>query len=573
MRQWSTMKKLIWLRFLQAAAAILKTVTGTAPLSLTNAVARAMHSLTQTGKCAQASTPTPSDPVDIYCNNGALRMVDDELPAGYKRVLGYSCNDNAMWQITGFKLKGSDTVRISFSVTAACNVFGCYQGTSATDNYDLYASITSGSKYFRYGSGTYLSYFSNDNLNKRFDVVYTPTGSSGMPDDSTWSALTFESANDLLLGSTTIIGTSAKLKGKLFGDFVVENGGAERLHLVPCERASDNVLGYYDLVGEVFYEPYSGFAGAVSLGYDGSHYSLQTVGTPEVLTVQGKNMNVGTIENKGYSSTGEESTSATFAGTLCKIPCTAGQKFTVSWSGFTDGVSGVFISTWKTDGTWNTRQAIAANTTLTYTIGAGVGIVNFTLYKTGGITIGEDAWMQVEYGDTATAYEPPVSPQTASVENLLAVGTCADTQGVISGAVNRQCGVKVLTGNENISVSNVCYVLSIGQRKTGKLEVACSHFQYSTQTSANTADGTVITFSSANIGFRYDACADKNAFAAWLAAQYAAGTPVIVVYPLAEETTETVTAQPLATSEGTNVVSVIAEVSDIALEVQYYATE
>ena len=573
MRQWSTMKKLIWLRFLQAASAILKTVTGTAPLSLTNAVASTMHSLTQTGKCAQASTPTPSDPVDIYCNNGALRMVDDELPSGYKRVLGYSCNDNAMWQITDFKLRGSDTVRISFSVAAACNVFGCYQGTSATDNYDLYASITSGSKYFRYGSGTYLSYFSNDNLNKRFDVVYTPTGSQGMPDDSTWSALTFESANDLLLGSTTITGTSAKLKGKLFGDFIVENGNTERLHLVPCERVSDNVLGYYDLVGEAFYEPYSGFAGAVSLGYDGSHYSLQTVGTPEVLTVQGKNMNVGTIENKGYSSTGEESASATFAGTLCKIPCTAGQKFTVSWGGFTDGVSGVFISTWKTDGTWNTRQAIAANTTLTYTIGAGVGIVNFTLYKTGGVTIGEDAWMQVEYGDTATAYEPPVSPQTASAENLYAVGTYADTQEVISGAVNRQCGVKVLTGNENISVSNACYVLSVGQRKVGKLEVGCSHFQYSTQTSAATADGTVITFSSANIGFRYDACADKNAFAAWLAAQYAAGTPVIVVYPLAEGTTETVTAQPIATSEGTNVVSVIAEVSDIALEAQYYATE
>ena len=61
----------------------------------------------------------------------------NELPDGYKRVLGFTCNNNAMWQITGFKLKGSDTVRISFSVTTACNVFGCYQGTDATDNYDL----------------------------------------------------------------------------------------------------------------------------------------------------------------------------------------------------------------------------------------------------------------------------------------------------------------------------------------------------------------------------------------------------------------------------------------------------
>ena len=182
---------------------------------------------------------------------------------GYQRVLGFSCDNNAMWQISGFKLKGSDTVRISFSVTAACNVFGCYQGTDATDNYDLYASITSGSKYFRYGGGTYLSYFSPANLDKRFDVVYTPTGSTGMPEDSTWTAKTFTSANDLLIGSTTTGGTSSKLKGNLYGDVIVDG----RLHLVPCERVSDGVLGYYDKIGKTFYPPYTGFAGAVSLGY------------------------------------------------------------------------------------------------------------------------------------------------------------------------------------------------------------------------------------------------------------------------------------------------------------------
>ena len=187
----------------------------------------------------------------------------NELPDGYKRVLGFTCNNNAMWQITGFKLRGSDTVRISFSVTTACNVFGCYQGTDATDNYDLYVSTTEGSKYFRYGNGTYLSYWSAGNLGQRFDVVYTPTGSQGMPQDSTWTAATFESANDLLLGSTTTTGTSSKLKGNLYGDFIVDG----RLHLVPCERVSDNVLGYYDLVGKAFYEPYTGFDGAVSLGY------------------------------------------------------------------------------------------------------------------------------------------------------------------------------------------------------------------------------------------------------------------------------------------------------------------
>ena len=261
------------------------TVTGVSPLALVNAIAHSIVSLTQTGKCAQASTPAPSSPVDIKCNNGALRMVDDELPSGYKRVLGFECDNNAMWQIIGFKLRGSDTVKVSFSINAACNVWGCYQSTSATDNYDLYATVTAGGKYLRYGNGTFLSAFTGDNIGKRFDVTYTPTGSQGMPEDSTWTEASFESANDLLIGSTTVGGTSSKLKGNLYGDFIVLNGNTERLHAVPCERVSDNVLGYYDLVGETFYEPYTGFAGAVSLGYDGSHYTLDVVGTAEVITV------------------------------------------------------------------------------------------------------------------------------------------------------------------------------------------------------------------------------------------------------------------------------------------------
>lgn len=189
-------------------------------------------------------------------------IADDRLlPSGYKRVLGFSCDNNVLWKIEGFKLKGSDTIRISFAVNAACNVFGCYQGADATDNYDLYASITSGSKYLRYGDGTYLSYWSSANLGNRFDVVFTPTGTQGMPEDSTWTEKSFTSANDMLIGATTLTGSSAKLKGKLFGNIIVDG----RLHLIPCERLSDHVLGYYDTVTKTFYEPTGD--GAVSLGY------------------------------------------------------------------------------------------------------------------------------------------------------------------------------------------------------------------------------------------------------------------------------------------------------------------
>lgn len=453
--RWSTLRKLLFLRIMQGVAAVLQTVTGNAPITLTNAIAREIHSLTQTGLCTQASTPAGSF-VPIKCNNGELRMVDDELPDGYKRVLGFRCNNNAMWQIADFHLRGSDTVRASFSVSAACNVFGCYQGTDATDNYDLYVSTTSGSKYLRYGNGTYLSYWSAANLDQRFDVVFTPTGTTGMPQDSTWTEATFESANDLLIGSTTTTGTSSKLKGNLYGDFIVENGGAERLHLVPCERLSDNALGYYDLVGKEFYEPYTGFEGAVSLGYDGSHYVLQTVGTPEVLAV--------------------------------------------------------------TDEDDNTQYATA--------------------------------------------------------ENLYSVGNTKDIQDIISGHVDSKIDFVILDGTEDGYGTSSAYgtAIYIGSASTKWKAnrnggVLCTHFAQGTA-SGTQPENTCFFNASGHFYFRTDKTTGQ--FKTWLAEQYAAGTPVMVMFVRSTPTTESVTPQPLTTAGGTNTVSVTAEVGPIALSCEYY---
>ena len=451
-------RKRLLLRALKGSggSGTITTITGVSPLLLANALSKRIHSLTQYGKCVQASTPTPSAPVDIKCNNGALRMVDDELPSGYKRVLGYQCDNNAMWEITDFHLRGSDTVRISFSISAACNVFGCYQGADATDNYDLYASTTAGSKYFRYANGTYLSYWSSANLGQRFDVVYTPTGSSGMPQDSTWTAKTFESANDLLIGSTTLTGSSSKLRGNLYGEIIVD----WRLKLIPCERQSDGVLGYYDTYSGTFFEPYTGFTGAVSLGYDGSHYSLAVVGTDEVLTV---------------SATGAD-------------------------------------------------------------------------------------------------------PQTASVVDLLGIIDYADEQEIISGAVTHKVGYYIFDGSETLSTSTAygkCILLQSAAMKFGSMKNCtpiCSHFVGTAMRSSGTANEDDCFFNgSGHFYFRVD---DNNTatFKAWLATQYAAGTPVIVLFALSTETTEHVERQTLHTAAGDNTVSVTAEVSGIMLEAQYTAS-
>ena len=428
-------------------------LSGVGSLTLTNAKKNSISYLKLFGGCSQTGTPAPDNVCPITCNNGALTMVDDELPSGYKRLLGFTCDNNVLWRITDFKLRGSDTVRISFSVTAGCNVFGCYQSTTSTDNYDLYVSTSSGAKYLRYGASTYLSYWSSNDLNKRFDIVYTPNGSQGMPQDSTWSPETFESANDLIIGSTSLTGTSAKLKGNLYGNFEVDN----RLKIIPCERLSDNSLGYYDTYSETFFEP---TGTPTSLGYDGSHYVLVIDGTTE--TVQVKDSN---------------------------------------------------------------------NTILS----------------------------------------------TATATDLLAVGTYKDVQEVLTGNVTRNVGIKVLNGTETYTRRNdyAVNLTSITDRAYGvNINGQSTHFNCKSGNQQTEDVGTLLFNTSNNFIHLFTSLGgDVDEVKQWLKDQYNAGTPVIIIYPLATATTESVTGQHLSIKSGTNTITITqAAIDNLPLEVKYKGT-
>ena len=425
------------------------TVTGVSPLVLAAALKKPLKSLTQYGLCSQADTPTPSVPVDIMCNNGTLKMVDDELPAEYKRVLGFTLNNNAYWEIADFPLYGTDTLKFAFEATDACNVIGAYSGSASGNNYSLYVSTSS--NYLRYKSGAYNSAI---NFDTRYDVEITPTGSNGMKTDSSWTAQTFTTPTNLCIGTTATSASSAKLKGNLYGNVEVVG----RAKLVPCERVSDNALGYYDLIGKAFHEQASGYNGAVSLGYDGSHYRLAVVGTPEVISI----------------------------------------------------------------------TASGADT------------------------------------------------QTASAPDLFAVGNNADEVEIISGAVTRKVGITILTGDETgwaLSDSGTTHRFrgtkpSDCHTPASRAPLMSSHFVY--VGTGSPQGGAFIGASAYWYFIPTDQTIDTaEKWTAWLKAQYAAGTPVIVLYPLKEETTESVTPQPLKTAAGDNTVSWKAAVSGKTMSAVY----
>ena len=118
------------------------TVSGASPLPLVNAAASNIRSLIQTGKCVHSGTPTPSAPVDIVCNNGALRMVHRSgLPSGYK-LLEYVGSSGAAYVVTDVFLASTDVVEAEFRNNSTTGYGSLYGVFKLGDSSALYANQT-----------------------------------------------------------------------------------------------------------------------------------------------------------------------------------------------------------------------------------------------------------------------------------------------------------------------------------------------------------------------------------------------------------------------------------------------
>lgn len=422
-----------------------KYVAGMSPLLLAAALGKPLKSLKQYGLCSQADTPAPSAPQDILCNNGALRMVDDELPAGYKRLTGIRF-DGDTWYETGEALTGADDVTMTLDNTAGQgqNVFGSYNGTaSGSKNFSLfiYGNGVTSNSYFRYGEQLLRPRYGTGERT----ITFGKSGTDGFLTDVSATPDTFTTPANAYIGMLPN-STSPAYTGDILGNILA----GTRLKWIPCERESDNAIGYYEAINGKFLAPV-GTGTPTSLGYDGTHYHLAVVGTDEVLSV------------------------------------------------------------------------------------------------------------------TASG----AATQTASVVDIFAVGDYADEVEIISGGVKRKVGIYVCDGTESVFASGAGWAFAIADKVKSKVAVLCTHYPYSSATMANAPDKSVLTFSSQNVGIKDSTFASKTDVTDFFAAQYAAGTPVIVIYPLADETTESVTPQALSTTEGDNVVSVAANVSPIQLSAEY----
>ena len=208
--------------------------------------------------------------------------------------------------------------------------------------------------------------------------------------------------------------------------------------------------------------------------------------------------------------------------------------------------------------------------------------VNGVFYTDTGLVAGNPVSDPVEiYTDGTVEMIEDTIGNTATAEMLLKVGDYQDVQSIIDGVVTRNVGVKVLdgteTGWENLTTAN-CWSISVpnlvGTSETDRT-VYCTHFKHSsTMPTANARQGYCLKgHSSANSYIAFGATTQFPTVAQWqqyLADQYTAGTPVIVIYPLATPTTESVAGQTLQVQAGDNVLEITqASIDGLELEAEY----
>lgn len=461
------------------------------------------------------AVPTPDTPMDVVSNNGVLKFTANE--ANY-------IADNV---VLGYWLRNSDG-----------------QPESSTANfYTAMMPVKPNTSYVCFGR------------NKETDAI------------SGYNRIAWYDANGVWIRNSTY---TANLPGI---DIAPSNVAFARFHCnINGTNVTQELVDSYNWVfqqgtAEVPYTPYS-------------PTGVYTDGTVETIKAHGKNLfnvSANPLEQGGIASNDGQDTASSYyqrVRTNGYIPVKPSTTYTASVKDLQ-----IYYLEYAQDTTYTNRHASGfADNSVTFTTGANTYFVRLQFRKSGNADIApsEVTNVQLEPGSTATEYQPYYDGGTATAEMLLKVGDYQDVQSIIDGAITRNVGVKVLDGTENWQ--NISNYINISKEDLGSnstvmpsntTNIICSHFE--TKTGAF-VDG--IGIGGSYVNFKYDSLFTTVAqFKQLLADQYAAGTPVTVLYPLATPTTESVAGQTLQVTDGDNVLEITqASLNNLELECKYKKT-
>lgn len=534
-------------------------LSGVSPLTLLNAIR--LNYIKAFGKCEQASTPTPTSPVDIVCNNGALKVRHQSgLPIGYQ-LYEYITASGNQWLDTGVKLASTDIVEVEF------------QNSSSTGYGALYGVFAAGDSSAFYANGTYYGY---DVANGKVDTNVSV--------NTAWHTLRFDYANGIITldGNNTtytpFVFDNAK-NNYLFARYYNNSygygfkGSCKRFKvirnnevicdLIPAKSSFSNAVGMFDLVNNVFHGNVG--SGDFTASNPINDLEVYVDGTAETVSI-GK----GFDDADGQGTFVSPSSSAT-----TRIYKAFGQlpngKYKVAITGNFELIFQYKnadvpspsdygnIDTWTTNGIYDLDKT-----------GYYYGIA--IRYPNNGTIRPSD------FNGTISLI--PVD-NSATCQHLLSVDTYKDAQNITNGDITRNVGVVVLDGTEDWEKpASADYFRLDGMfadaipYDSDNPAIICSHFVGRLpKTSASGMNDKEIklgyTSTYNRLYLKYYDMTTADDLKQWLADQYNAGTPVIVVYPLATPTTETTTPQSLPIVQGNNIVEATGSLNGLEMEISY----
>ena len=488
-------------------------VSGTNSVQLTKPTSLPLRSLVVKGSCAQASTPTPDAPVDIVCNNGAVR---------------YGIGKNLL-----------DMVEENIVLRSYIDNDGVVR-TEVHNFYNNKYIPVVGSQTYTWSTSSAAQYVSIMQYDAQKEFIQRNLFSNGS--DTLSASITLQSNTAFVLFGSRISNQNITLNQVNAINWQFELG----------TTATD-------------YEPYS----------EGIH----TDGNSGAIIAGSRNLfNPDYYSNRGWYVTNNQIANSTFANATLIMPCKPTTTYSW-WHCKGRGGCRAFEMNTNTFDVGDSAQWVIssptaqdANVITSYTTSANAQYlcICFSRYDNTSTRSHEEQmkdFMVVEGSvSEAYAYEPYCTPQTASVPNLFSVGTYKDEYDAISGQVTRRVGAIVLDGTEEwreATHTGVFFMPTGTNSITDTQPILCNAFSYSSlvNTSMPNYSGKLTNTRTANDAFHlvYDEYETNiEGFKEYLAAQFAAGTPVIVLYPLITPVTEQLAPQKI---KATNTITTTGDLS------------
>lgn len=562
--------------------------TGNDIINITKAKANSLNYLKAFGKCEQIGLPVGYTQVE-YLESTGTQYINTGVNLSNNSNVEINAQLTATQRNKSYYLFGSSIDNSRYMI-AVSGYFNSYIVDLLSSSNRITSSLSSFDGEFHTHKITNLSYYIDGILQgSKPSVTFTNNSSAYIFD-----------VRDRSTAST--VGTQ-KWKIKYCK---IWNGNNLIRNFIPCINPS-NVAGMYDTVNDVFYT--NAGTGTFTAGDEIVPTPSKPIPiwcnngelkvSPNLFDKNNLNYIAGYLTVNGNKIESSSKTDTYY------IECNPNTTYTLQREKVKTSGQVFRFASYSEVPTYNNQftgmvGGLTDDLTLTITTGANDKYLAFSI---GNVLHTDTEYIdkvQIEQGSTATQYRPyrqiytdgttetikDSLNNTATAENLLSAGTYKDVQEVISGSVTRKVGIKVLNGSEEWEYQSsytrfklltlADNFISLGLRRTpfvtthfisvsdGRpIEDIPNNACYSGVSASTNPDRLSLFIKTTE----YVTLADWRQY---LQSQYNAGTPVIVVYPLATPTTETVTAQPMNIQKGTNIIEVTeASLDDLELEAKY----